>query len=294
MCEIVCRRCMGGGPRGDEDLVVHRVRVRRGGAASTYAPPAKDAGVTSRPLLDPSLTVTSDMQMRRLLPSVATGGKREAHGEAAPAAPASPNESISYGTNRSAKHPAAANRNAGSLSVDYSGEVAALGARKNIVLVNLNSPQDVVKVLRHRDHKVDVGANVQWNCTASQNDYLASTCGGPVPPRRPIFEPCLPHWPLLRRERALTPAHVCPSPLQLRPGHLHLAGRVLQPHHRAVQPQTLSQFTVLEPVRRSAVGRHLLRRHVHTHLGHPLAAATEHELLRLDCWRHADQVEPVG
>jgi hypothetical protein len=39
------------------------------------------------------------------------------------------------------------------VTIGFIPRFAALGARKNIILVKLDAPQDVLKVLRHRDHR---------------------------------------------------------------------------------------------------------------------------------------------
>ena len=82
---------------------------------------------------------------------------------------------------QSASHTAAAaagGKTAGAVSVDRAGEVAALDARKSILLVNLSvDGLPVYKSLRHKDaNRWIVGTNVCW-CHAEHSARDAPTKG---------------------------------------------------------------------------------------------------------------------
>ena len=82
---------------------------------------------------------------------------------------------------QSASHTAAAaagGKTARAVSVDRAGEVAALDARKSILLVNLSADGlPVHKSLRHKDaNRWIVGTNVCWCHAEQHSQLLASTC----------------------------------------------------------------------------------------------------------------------
>ena len=81
---------------------------------------------------------------------------------------------------QTASHAAAAtsgHKTAGAMAVDRDGDVAALDARKSILLVKLSADGlPVHKSLRHKESRWVVGTNVRW-CHAEQHSHLlASTC----------------------------------------------------------------------------------------------------------------------
>ena len=102
-----------------------------------------------------------------------------------PAAPGGGHEEPAEWTGQIASHAAAAahaaaasGKTAGAVSVDRAGAVAALDARKNILLVKLSADGlPVHKSLRHKDAgRWVVGTNVCWCHAEQHSQLLASTC----------------------------------------------------------------------------------------------------------------------